>query len=302
MSSIILIAISLLAGIVLGKIKSIPKDSYKVLNAIIINISLPALAILYIPDIKISSELFYPLSVMWIVFFAGAIIFLAAAKIYKLNKPTTGALILTGALCNSSFIGFPVLRALFGEEGLKIGVVIDQTGSFVILATFGVIIASVFSKGDYSLKKIFKNIILYPPFIAFLIGVMLNVFHISLGILLRDILGSLGGLVSMLALISVGMQLKFTFSGISIKQLILGLSYKLILAPLLVYILFYLILNNRTLNSQVSIIEASMPTMILGAILADEYKLNPQLSNMMVALGIPLSIITITLWYYILKI
>ncbi len=302
MTNIILIAVSLIAGIISGRIKSVPKDSYKLLNAVIINFCLPALALLYLPEIKINTELLYPLASMWIVFITGASIFAAFGKIYHLGKGTTGALILTGALCNSSFIGFPVLSALYGEEGLKIGVVIDQTGSFVVLATAGVIVASLASKGDYSLKKIGRDIISYPPFIAFIIGAILNLFHAELPALIREILGRIGGLVSILALISVGMQLKFNFRGIRVKQLILGLGYKLILAPLIVYIIYFLIFNNRSLSSQVSIIESAMAPMIMGAILADSYKLNPKLSNMMVALGIPVSLITVFLWYYILGI
>jgi hypothetical protein len=89
MTNIILIAVSLIAGIISGRIKSVPKDSYKLLNFIIINFCLPAMAILYLPEIKINTELMYPLASMWIVFIAGAAIFAAAGKMYHLGKGTT---------------------------------------------------------------------------------------------------------------------------------------------------------------------------------------------------------------------
>lgn len=38
--------------------------------------------------------------------------------------------------------------------------------------------------------------------------------------------------------------------------------------------------------------------MITGAILAQNYGLKPELSNMMVGYGIPISFITIGIWYY----
>lgn len=299
MSNIILIAISLIAGIISGRIKSIPADSYKLLNSILINFCLPAMAILYLPEIKISSQLIFPLISMWIVFFAGVAIFTVTGKIYNLRKGTIGALILTGALCNTAFIGFPMLTALYGEEGLKLGVLIDQGGSFVVLSTFGVIVASVASKEKWSSKKILKDIISYPPFIGFIIGIALNLFNVTLPPMARDVLNRLGSIVSILAMISVGMQLKFDLSSIRIKHIFLGLGYKLIIAPLILYIIFILIFNKRNLASQVSILESAMAPMVMGAILADNYKLDPDLSNAMVAIGIPLSFITIFIWYYI---
>lgn len=40
--------------------------------------------------------------------------------------------------------------------------------------------------------------------------------------------------------------------------------------------------------------------MITGAILASSYGLKPKLSSMMVGIGIPLSFITLAIWFWIL--
>ncbi|MBN1634264.1 MAG: hypothetical protein JW917_08885 [Ignavibacteria bacterium] len=42
-----------------------------------------------------------------------------------------------------------------------------------------------------------------------------------------------------------------------------------------------------------------MSPMIMGAIMAENYGLNPNLANAMVSIGIPISFLTIAFWYYI---
>jgi predicted permease len=182
---------------------------------------------------------------------------------------------------------------------LKIGVIIDQAGSFFVLATAGVITCSIASKGKFSVKKIIKDIIIYPPFAGFLIGLIINISGIQVHPVINEILQKLGSVMIILALISVGMQLNFKGLNIHIKNLFIGLSYKLIIAPLIIYILFYLILKGRGLVVDVSLIESAMPPMVMGAVMAVSYDLNSELANMMVGIGIPLSFFTILMWYYI---
>jgi hypothetical protein len=299
MSNILLIFICLIAGNLLVRSGILPKEGFKILNNIIIYICLPALAILYIPQIKLSVEMSFPISVMWIVFLSSVLFFIILQKIFKWDKKTTGALIMTAGLCNSAFIGFPVLLAMFGEEGLKIGIIIDQAGSFFVLATGGVITCSIASKGKFSIGKIIKNIIVYPPFAGFIIGLIINITGIQIHHVINDILVKLGSVMIILALLSVGMQLNSSGLNIHIKNLFIGLSYKLIIAPLIIFILFYFVFQGRGLAVDVSLIESAMPPMVMGAVMAVSYDLNPELANMMVGIGIPVSFFTIILWYYI---
>lgn len=299
MSNIILIFICLVSGKLLTKYKVLPPDGYKTLNNLVIYICMPALGVLYIPQIKVSSELAFPVSVMWIVFLSSLLFFLLLKKLLKLDKKTTGALILTGGLSNTAFIGFPVLLVLLGEEGLKTGIVIDQAGSFFVLATGGVITGSVASKGNFSVKKIFKDIIIFPPFIGFIAGAIINISGFNLPDIINNILRSLGSVLIVLALVSVGMQLKIKGLDNHIKNLFIGLSYKLLIAPLIIFVLFYLVFKGRGVIVDACLIESAMSPMIMGAIMADNYGLNPNLANAMVSIGIPLSFLTISFWYYI---
>jgi malate permease and related proteins len=298
MANIILIVVCFFTGIILQKVKSFPKDSYKAFNFIIINLSLPALALLYIPQIKIDTQIVYPIASMWIVFAFAIIFFIVLSKIFRWDKSTTGALIMTAGLCNSSFVGFPVLMTMFGEEGLKVGVVIDQAGSFVVLATAGVIVSSVFASKEFKISKIIKDILIYPPFIAFVLAVILKLSGFQHSETSKNILERLGGLIVILALISVGLQLKISTKETHFKEMFFGLGFKLLLAPALIYVLYFILAKGKGLPVEVSLVESAMPPMVMGSVMAVSYNLNPKLANLMVGIGIPLSFLTLAFWYF----
>ncbi len=301
MANIILIIIGLAAGLFLQKVKSLPKDSHKVLNNIIINISLPALALLYVPQIVINEKILYPLASMWIVFGFAVVFFIIVSKIFGWDKSTTGALIMTAGLCNSSFMGFPVLLTMFGEEGLKVGVIIDQAGSFTVLATAGVIISSIYSSRDFRAGKIVMDILKYPPFIAFVAGVIMKITGFQHTELTKSILERLGSLIVILALISVGLQLKISIKEVHFKEMFVGLLFKLMIAPALIYLLYYVIAGEKGMSVDVSLIESAMPPMVMGSVMAVSYNLNPRLANLMVGIGIPLSGLTLLFWYLVIR-
>jgi len=84
------------------------------------------------------------------------------------------------------------------------------------------------------------------------------------------------------------------------RNLALGLGFKLILAPLVVYLLYVQLLGAHGLNMQVTLFEAAMPPMITAAIVASEHDLDPPLANLMVAVGLILSFITLSTWWTLL--
>lgn len=301
MANILLLVVCLIAGVIFRKSKLLPENSHIILNYIVIYICLPALALLYIPELKVSTKIIFPITSAWIVFGFSVLFFYFLGKILKLDKYTVGSLTITGGLCNTAFIGYPVLLALFGEEGLKVGVVVDQTGSFVILSTVGIVVASYYSRGKIEHKNILKKIISYPSFIAFIIGVIMNIFDLHFQGEIASLLTKIGGPLPFLALMSVGLQLRVSLKHLPVKELSFGLLYKLILAPLIVYIIFFIIFNEKGIDVQCSLLQASMSPMIMGAILASDFNLNPKLANLMVGIGIPLSFFTIVLWYFIIK-
>lgn len=301
MDNIILIFVCMLLGFLLKRNKDFPALSYKTLNQFVIYISLPAVALYYIPKLEISSKLLFPLGIAWLGFVLSYLFFTAFSKIFGWSKKLTGCLIIVAGLGNTSFVGFPVIEAVYGKEAFKTAVIVDQPGSFVVVSTLAILVATMYSRGTASSSAIFRKIVFFPPFVAFAAACFLNVLQLDFPDALQSVLQRLGSTVTPIALVAVGMQLEFDSKSKHWKFLTLGLFFKLFVTPAFFYLLYVVLLDGKGLEVQVSILEAAMAPMITGAIVATNYGLKPKLANMMIGFGIPLSFLTLAFWYFVLK-
>lgn len=283
------------------KVVAFPKNGYHALNQFVISLALPALVLYYIPKVTLSKDLLYPLGVAWIGFLLSFLFFYFLGKRLGWSNRLIGCLVITAGLGNTSFVGFPIIQALFGKEGLKTAILVDQPGTFVVMATLGIATAGFFSKGTASLSEISKKIVLFPPFIAFVIACCMKVFKLDFMPIFESVFQKLGATISPVALVAVGLQLQFDKRSKHWKFLSLGLLFKLLITPLFFFMTYKYIFHGQGLSVDVSIVESAMAPMITGAIVASSYGLKPKLSSMMVGFGIPLSFVTLAFWSFILK-
>lgn len=299
MSNLILLILCFILGMLLRRIKRMPDNAPAVLNSFIIHVSLPALTLLYIHGLKLSGEVLLVAGMAWLYFGLAAGFFWLVGRWLQWPRRTTGALMLVGGLGNTSFFGLPMIEAYYGNAGLATGIVVDQLGSFLVLSTLGITVAGLYSSGRPTAAEIAKRIALFPPFLSLLGALaLLQVEYAPWFIML---LKRLGDTLAPLALLSVGMQLRLGHIAEHKRDLAIGLGFKLLLAPLLIYALYVGLLGARGQAIQVTLFEAAMPPMITAAIVAGEHDLAPELCAVMVALGLLLSFATLGGWYWILQ-
>ena len=301
MNNFILIFFYIFLGLLLQRAKWFPTHIYKTLNKIVIYICLPALALYYMPKIHWNNQLLFPIGVAWITFIFSFLFFRFLGNKFGWSKKLTGCLILTAGLGNTSFLGFPIIQALYGAEGMKTAILVDQPGTFVVLSTLGILVATLYSKGEQNNGQILKKILFFPPFITFIFACLMNVFGFDFHQWIQYLLQKVGSGVTPLALVSVGLQLRFETKSQHWKFLGLGLLYKLILTPAILYLLYVVVLNQNSKMIEVAIMESAMAPMITASILASSHGLKPRLSSMMIGFGIPLSFITLAFWYFVFR-
>jgi malate permease and related proteins len=296
--SFLLIALCLITGLVLRSSGILPENSHRGINAWILYIALPAVALLYIPAITWSSALILPLTMPLFVWIGAWLALKLFEQHFPLDKETRAVLLLTAGLGNTSFVGFPLTQAYFGDEGLRIAVICDQI-NFITLATLGVMTAlNASHTAGSGIKQMVRSIFRFPSSLAFVAALILPRF-ISFA-LLNPLLTKLGSTLVPLALFSVGLQIQFSGWKRELRSLSFGLVYKLLIAPGLV-LCAALAFQLKGIIGQASVFEAAMAPMVTSAILAAEYQLNPRLSNLMVSVGILLSMATTGLWWLILR-
>ena len=300
MSNLILLFLCLFLGFFFRKAKLFPENGHIALNAFIINISLAALSLYYIPKIVISYEVIFPVTVAWLNIFLAMVFFSALGKIMNWSKAVICALIMCAGFGNTSFVGIPVIQSIFGESGLKTVMLVDQPGSFVALSTVGIAVANYYSGTKSTVSQILGKILRFPPFLAFSIALLLNIFSIEIPTLLDEVFNKLGATTVPLALVSVGSQLKWQKLDSDTKPLFYGLLFKLMLFPAFIFLFYFIILKQSGEMIEISVLESAMAPMITAGIIAAAHKLEPKLCNLMVGVGIPLSFITLAFWYLVL--
>ena len=299
MSNLLFLFLFLLLGFALQGPKFLPRNIHLFINLVILRMCLPAAILLSVPSITWGGQLLTLGLAAWIIFGAAFSFFNFYGQKFGWDKKVIGCLILTAGLGNTSFVGFPVILAMLGQEAFTYAVVFDQTGTFLICSTLGIWLVNSFSSYHLSRSMLVKRIIQFPPFLAFTAAIILSFYGWEASGDLKWGLEFLVVLLGPLAFMSVGLQFKIQDIRFEWKYLKWGLGFKLILAPTVIYFL-YLILGVPREIFQVALLESAMAPMITASILAASYGLHPRLASLMVGIGVPVSFLTLSLWYLLL--
>jgi len=300
MSNYLLLAACFILGIILRRSGRLPDNAAAALNGFVVHISLPALTLTYVHSLEIRASLILPALMPWIMFGLGLGFFRLVGRAFAFSRATTGALVLTGGLANTSFIGLPMIETFYGREFLGLGILIDQLGSYFVLSTLGILVASVYSSGrSINVKALVRRIALFVPFQAFVLALLLMPFEFPGWF--DDLLKRLGATLVPIALVSVGYQLQLSYVRGKLLALAAGLVFKLVIGPALILLLLVSPLQNGGQILNVTVFEAAMGPMIGASIVAMDHDLDPPLVTLMVGVGIPISFLTLPVWWYLLS-
>ncbi len=290
-----LLIVCLVVGIAVARFAQPPPTLAAGLNWWVVNIALPALVLHLVPTLKFNQDTWFLVVSMWLVFAASWGFFAVVGRTLGWTRGRIGALVLVCGLGNTAFIGYPMIEALRGREGLALAVVADQVGCFVMLAIGGALVSAVYSHSNsrMSARVVAKRIALFPPFVALLVGLIAGT-QGGWPPAADAILHRIGDTLVPLALFSVGLQVRVQPARDQLGAALLGLTYKLILAPMIVFALGQAF-GVSGLTLAISVLQAAMAPMISAAILAEQNDLDPQAANLLLVLGIVISFATVPL-------
>jgi malate permease and related proteins len=299
MNNYILLAACMLLGVLLHRSGRLPANAAASLNGFVVHISLPALTLAYVHGLKLNADLILPALMAWVMFSLGCGFFWLVGRALGFSRATTGGLMLTGGLANTSFIGLPMIETFYGPQFLGLGILIDQLGSYFVLSTLGILVASLYASGrSVSAKAVVRKIALFAPIQAFVVALLLM--PLDYPTWLDELLKRLGATLVPIALVSVGYQLQLSLVQGRALALTVGLLFKLVIAPTLILLLFVRWLSGDPQVLNVTVFEAAMAPMIGASIVAIDHELDPPLVTLMVGLGIPLSFVTLPVWWRLL--
>ncbi|MFO1302522.1 MAG: AEC family transporter [Burkholderiales bacterium] len=296
MSNFIMLLTCLAAGVALRHWRRVGDNAHQPINAVIIHLALPAVTLRTLHDFRFEPGHLAPVLMPWLIFAVGALLFWSIGRALSLSRAQIGALTLVGGLGNTSFVGLPMIETLHGADGLGLGLLIDQLGSYLALSTLGIVAAAWYASGpQVGHREMFRRIVTFPPVIALVLAIVTR--PLPFPPPLETALARIGDTLAPLALLSVGLQLRLDALRENARALAVGLSYKLLLAPALIVAILVAFGHEADATSQVSVIEAAMPPMIGAGIVAAQANLAPRLVSTMIGIGIPLGLLTATGWH-----
>lgn len=294
------ILLFLALGLFLRRFAGLSQRLLPLLIQTVLWVCIPALALLKLPVLRLSPSTLFPALLAWMIF-AGAF---GLSRFWlrqgRMNSASATALCLTMGLGNTSFVGFPLISALLGSTALPPALIMDQAGSFLILGTWGLLCLAQAAGTRPSPRDMLFKLLRFPPFLAFGTGLLMWATGLSLQGPWQSGAAFLAGWLAPLALTAVGLQLDFQPEPGLGRLLSLGLGYKLLLAPAGALLLCWGLGLPAPLT-QVCVLEAGMGPMITSALMASAAGLHPSLATRMVGLGVPLSLLTVPLWWGLLQ-
>lgn len=279
MQTILFIVVFFILGYLARRVIREPARPVKWLNNHIIYLAMPSIILLKVPSLSINSDMLVPALYPWLWALIGGSLIIAVCRFFQFSKPIEGASLLLGLLGNTSFLGFPIIQALFNDEVLSYAIVFDQVGNFLLLSTVGLLIIAVYAPSatgqKVSATVIIKRVFSFPPFIALLITVTLPIQGLTSNI--EPILNLLGKSLMPMALLVIGLQFQPQLLPEHRAPLTATIALKMLVCPLLAYaILVSFNIDIATAAKQATIIEAAMPCMITPGIMAIQAGLSPR--------------------------
>ncbi len=300
MQNFIVIAVFLALGVLCRRLFALPDKAPLYINKFIINVTLPAVILLKLPQLVLDNNALLPMLAPWsLALVLSACIFWLARRL-KWSRDIVGAMLILSLYGNSSYLGFPMVRAFFGDAGMPYAIMFDQLGNFMMFAIGTPILLAIFSGDEKSGRQtlsafaIVKRIFGFPPFYALLAGLALN--GVQYPAPLERLLSLLGLTLAPLAMFIVGLQLSWHVPAQLRQPLIAVLVLRLIISPALA-LAFFLMTDHRELAARVTVFEAAMPTMVTAAIMAISSNLAPRLCTAAVGFGLIVSLATLPLWF-----
>jgi len=294
MSALVLLCVCLALGLLVARLASIPPGTPAAINFWVLNVALPALVLVQVSRLQSDASLLFPALAPWLVIVGAALIFPWLGRRQGWSKGTVGALVLSCGLGNTAFMGLPMIEALRGESALGAAIIADQLGSFLALSTAGIALAAHYAGRSTHPAELLRRVTTFPAFIALVVAILVRAAG-GWPSWCLDVLARLGDTLTPLALFSVGLQFRFGHVVEHAPRIAAGLSWKLLLAPMIVLAIAHLF-GVSGLAAPVTVLQCAMAPMISAGLLAEQHGLDPALANAVVSVGIVLSLLTVPLW------
>ena len=291
-------------GFVAGKLKSMPKDGMAWMNFFIIYIALPALFFNLLsrtPVSELASWGFIFASLLG-TYCAFAVAFCVGVLVTDGDVPESTIQGLAGAYGNIGYMGPGLAIAAFGPEAaVPVAIIFcfDNTLHFA-MAPFMMAIS-----GDGDAKpisetvvEVLQRIFTHPFILATIVGVGAAIVGFQPPLPMQKLLDFLSNAAAPCALFAMGVTVAAAPRGSLPKVLVPLVFIKLLLHPVLVYVLLSWVGDFRPVWVYTAVLLASLPTATNVYVIAQQYQVWVARASSMVLVSTLVSVVSVTALLY----
>jgi predicted permease len=231
---------------------------------------------------------------------AGLVLSGLSCKVCRQGRDSTGALMLAAGFGNVTYLGLPVLEQTLGPWARSVAIQYDLFASTPLLLTLGAVVGKRYGDGRVQ-QAILPELLRVPPLWAAVIAAALNLLEIPRPTLLHSTMELLGGSVVPLMLIALGLSLRWHRTlWRQLPTVAPVVLIKLLIVPLLALGATSVLGMHGDLRIAV-VLEAAMPSMVIGIVLCDRYGLNTHVYAAAVTITTVISIASLPFWFTLLN-
>lgn len=282
-------------GYLLLKIKILDVDFNQRLTTLLLSVTTPALIVSSVLSTTIEkdlSEIIFVFIVAIVIFMVLPILGLIIVKIMKVPLHQQGLYIFMTMFSNIDFMGFPVMKSIFGNEAVFLTAIFNMLFNLLVF-TVGILFMNYRSaeKISINLRQLFS-----PGVVSSLVALLIYLTGFQMPDIISSTITMIGDITTPIAMMLIGS----TLATIPLKEVFNELKVYpyTILKQIIIPIIAYPILNffiKDALILGVSLIMISMPVGNIAVLFATEYHKDVALAAKTVFMTTLLSIITIPL-------
>ncbi|MDO4789055.1 MAG: AEC family transporter [Johnsonella sp.] len=288
----------ILIGYIIGKLKFISPAGQKEITKLVLYVTMPATIIMamQVPFSRDKADNILSLIIIMICCYIGLLsISFLVSFFFKVKSNQKDIYRVAMVLSNTSFMGYPVVLALLGQDALFYAVICAGFIFELVSWTFGTYTIGRHCNNS-SFKTSLKKAILNPGVLSILIGGGLFLANLSIPEPISSTMNMLSRATSPIAMIVVGLILSNSKIGDAFtnRNIYVVCAFKLLINPLLISLCLKLF-GFSGIRLILPVVVLSMPTAAYVAMFSDNLGNDKDLAGQIVFICSLLSLITIPL-------
>jgi predicted permease len=277
-----------------------PEVTRKVLTSLVYYLLLPALVLAVLWKADLGADSVFIALAAGVGLVVGLLLSVLSCRLCKSQSAQAGAIFLAATFPNATYLGLPVLEATFGPWARGVAIQYDLFACTPFLFTVGILVAARYGDASADKTGMAGRLIRIPALWAALVAVALNAARVPLPDIVDGFLGLLNRGVVPLMLFSIGLSLQWSrHQWRSMPSIIPVVVLRFVIVPLAVLAFARFIGLGGDLRAAV-VMESAMPSMVLGIVLCDRFKLDVALYATAVTVTTAVSMIALPFWFHIL--